>query len=135
MRYLLLMILATVLVCGGCGDDDNDDTGGDSDSDSDTDTDTDSDSDSDTDTDADTGSDSECDDLCEPCSDEPESCCEPYQCIVAPGEDLCMYFDPDLELCPENEPTDLTTCEHPGLDCVFEYTDCYCTCDGWECGD
>jgi len=31
MRYLLLPMLATVLVCGGCDDDDSDDTGGDTD--------------------------------------------------------------------------------------------------------
>ncbi len=37
MKYLLLMMLATVLVCGGCGDDDRDDTGGDSDTDTDSD--------------------------------------------------------------------------------------------------
>jgi hypothetical protein len=41
MRYLLLMLLATVLVLGGCGDDDSDGWG-DPDSDSDVDTDTDS---------------------------------------------------------------------------------------------
>ena len=29
MKYLLLMVLATVLVCGGCGDDNRDDKGGD----------------------------------------------------------------------------------------------------------
>lgn len=52
MKYLLLMVMATVLVCGGCGDDGSDDTGGDADSDSDSDT----DSDTDTDTDTGTGS-------------------------------------------------------------------------------
>jgi hypothetical protein len=53
MRYLFLMVLATVLVCGGCGDDRR--SGG-----SDSDTDTDTDSDSDTDTDTDTDSDTDC---------------------------------------------------------------------------
>ena len=36
MRYLLLMILATVLACGGCGDDDDDDSDGGTDTDTDT---------------------------------------------------------------------------------------------------
>ena len=55
MRYLLLMVLATVLVCGACGDDvrPDDDGGPDSDSDTDSDTDGDTDTDSDTDTDTD----------------------------------------------------------------------------------
>ncbi len=57
MRYLLLITLATVLVCGGCSDDSSGgsdsgttDTDTDVDTDTDTDTDTESDSDSDTDT-------------------------------------------------------------------------------------
>ena len=54
MRYLLLMVLATVLVGGGCRDDDGIGGGGDSDTDSDSDSDTDTDTDSDTDSDTDT---------------------------------------------------------------------------------
>ena len=53
VRYLLLMLLATVLVCVGCDDDGGGGGSGDSDSDSDTDTDTDSDTDSDTNSDTD----------------------------------------------------------------------------------
>ncbi len=50
MRYLLLMALATVMVCGGCGDDPSGAADGGT---TDTDTDTDSDTDTDTDTDTD----------------------------------------------------------------------------------
>ena len=54
----MLMVLATVLVCGGCGDDDSSGDGGttDTDSDSDTDADTDTDTDSDSDGDWELGS-------------------------------------------------------------------------------
>lgn len=58
MRYLLLMVLATVLIYGGC-DGDSRGTGG-SDSDADTDSDTDTDADTDTDSDSDTDTDTEC---------------------------------------------------------------------------
>ena len=54
MRYLLLMVLATVLVCGGCANSSSSSDGGTTDSDTDTDTDTDADTDADTDTDTDT---------------------------------------------------------------------------------
>lgn len=56
MKYLFLIMLAAVLVCGGCSDDDESggDAGTDTDTDADTDADTDTDSDSDTDTDTDT---------------------------------------------------------------------------------
>lgn len=56
MRYLYFMVLAVVLVCGGCSDEPSDsiDSGT---TDTDTDTDTDVDTDVDTDTDTDTGTD------------------------------------------------------------------------------
>ncbi len=63
MRYFLLMLLATVMVCGGCSNvssiGDGGTTDADTDTDSDTDSDTDTDTDSDTDTDADTDSDTD----------------------------------------------------------------------------
>jgi len=69
MRYLLLMILATVLVCGGCSNGSSSGDGsGTTDTDSDTDSDTDGDSDADTDSDTDSDSDSDTDtdtDLCD----------------------------------------------------------------------
>jgi hypothetical protein len=139
--FWLLLGLLACLTPLGCGDDDDGggdaDTDGDTDSDSDTDTDTDSDTDtdtdSDTDTDTDTDSDSDCLDVCEACNPDDDLCCADHSCMQG---SLCMPDEaPDPELCPETEPTDLTTCEHPGLDCMFEYTDCFCTCNGWECGD
>ncbi len=55
MRFLLLTVLTTVLVCGGCSHVLSIGDGGTADADTDTDSDTDSDSDTDTDTDTDTG--------------------------------------------------------------------------------
>ena len=65
MRYLLLMILATVLVCGGCSNGSSSGDGsGTTDTDSDTDSDTDGDSDADTDSDTDSDTDTDAD-LCD----------------------------------------------------------------------
>ncbi len=61
MRYLLLMMLATVLVCGGCSHISSIGDGGTTDADTDTDSDTDSDTDTDTDSDTDSDSDSDTD--------------------------------------------------------------------------
>ena len=55
MRYLLFMVLATVLVFGGCSRVSSIGDGGTADADTDGDTDTDSDTDADSDTDTDTG--------------------------------------------------------------------------------
>ena len=58
MRYLHFVVLATVLVCGGCSDDQSDSIdSGTTDTDTDTDTDIDIDTDADADTDTDTGPD------------------------------------------------------------------------------
>ena len=66
MRYFFLMMLATVLVCGGCGGDDDDNDDGATDTDTDTDADTDTDTDADTDTDTDTATDTDTDTDTEP---------------------------------------------------------------------
>ena len=56
MKYLVLVVLATVLVCGGCSNGSSSGIdGGTTDSDTDTDTDVDTDADTDTDSDTDTG--------------------------------------------------------------------------------
>ncbi len=90
MRYLFLMLLATVLVCAGCshvssigdgGTDTNTDTDGDADTDTDTDTDADTDtdgdtdSDTDTDTDTDSGTGLECPDSCAGVDEQPVTDC------------------------------------------------------------
>ena len=55
MKYLLLMVLATVLVCGGCSNGSSSSDGGTTDTDTDTDTDGDTDADTDSDTDTNVG--------------------------------------------------------------------------------
>ena len=77
MKYLFLITLATVLVCGGCGDDDREDNGSDADSDTDSDSDSDgdTDADSDSDTDSDTGTDTDSSGDCIACTTSPAGSC------------------------------------------------------------
>jgi hypothetical protein len=50
--------------------------------------------------------------------------------------DYCLpETAPDPSLCPDTEPMVGGECDHPGLFCNYEFSDCDCTCMGWECGD
>ncbi len=117
MRYLLLMLLATVLVCGchhvgsldgAAGPDTDSDSDSDSDIDTDTDTDSDIDSDTDSDTDTDTDSDTDTDTDTDECA-APEGitgwggpchtnadCPANTECIFLTGmDDLQAYCAPE----------------------------------------
>ena len=138
MRYLLLMMLATVLVCGGCGDD-SDDGGGDIDTDTDT--------DGDTDTDTDTGTEYEYQGIL--CGYSicyaPQECCvfgSPVsQDCTDPGEcagDLVVTCDgpedcpPDNECCLPSGASHSTACA-PG-ECMDDHAMCHDNedCDSLE---